>query len=284
MFDFNLIFIPLFGFLVGFLVSTLGGGGGGFYVPILTLVFGVPPHIAVATSLASVLPTTAAGAFSHYREGNVNIRLGLILGIGGIFGTLIGTYIANLIPSLLLEKILGIFVLIMLIPMLKSFIQRYKEQKEREKEREKEKSNENIEDMENTYNIENTEKIVEINGFKKVIASFFGFAGGILAGIFGISGTPPVTAGLYSLGLPAIMVVGTTIFVLIFNSLAGIGGYFVLGKLDIPLILLLSSGSIIGAFLGPKSLKKIDPKIIEKVYGPILISISLVMGLGLLLA
>lgn len=264
MFDFNLIFIPLFGFLVGFFVSTLGGGGGGFYVPILTLIFGVSPQIAVATSLASVLPTTAAGAFSHYREGNVNIRIGLILGIGGIAGTLIGSYIANLIPPALLEKSLGVFILIMLIPMLRSIIQRHRKQKEEQKE--------------------NTEKTVTLTGPKRIIASLFGVAGGILAGIFGISGTPPITAGLYSLGLPALMVVGTTIFVLIFNSIAGIGGYFLLGKLDIPLILLLGSGSMIGAFLGPKFLKKIDPKTLEKAYGPILVSINLIMGLGLILA
>jgi len=68
-------------------------------------------------------------------------------------------------------------------------------------------------------------EIADINGYstrltgtKRIIASFFGVAGGILAGVFGISGTPPVTAGLYSLGLPAILVVGTTVFVLIFNS------------------------------------------------------------------
>lgn len=89
MFDFSLILLPLFGFVIGLLVTTLGGGGGSLYVPILTL-FGVTPHVAVATSLATVLPTTAAGAYSHHRMGNIDIRKGLILGVGGIIGTLIG--------------------------------------------------------------------------------------------------------------------------------------------------------------------------------------------------
>ena len=74
--------------------------------------------MAIATSLASVLPTTLMGAFSHYRQSNVEIRTGLILGIGGIIGTLLGAYFANMIPSILLRKILGIFTLIMLIPMI----------------------------------------------------------------------------------------------------------------------------------------------------------------------
>jgi uncharacterized membrane protein YfcA len=263
MFDFNLILLPLFGFLTGLLVSTLGGGGGGLYVPVLILVFGVPTQTAVAASLASVLPTTAAGAFSHYREGNVDIHTGLILGIGGIIGTLIGAYFANLIPPNLLEKILGIFVLIMLIPMLRSLVQRHRKQKEEQNE--------------------DKEKTITLTGSKRIIASFFGVAGGIMAGIFGISGTPPVVAGLYSLGLPAVMVVGTTVFVLIFNSVAGIGGYFLLGKLDIPLVLLLGSGAVVGAFLGPKLLKKINPNTLEKIYGPLLVTIMLVLGLSLIL-
>jgi len=106
----------------------------------------------------------------------------------------------------------------------------------------------------------------------------------LLAGVFGISGTPPVTAGLYSLGLPAILVVGTTVFVLIFNSAAGIGGYFLSGRLDVPLVILLGGGAVIGAFIGPKLIKKVDPKTVEEIYAPLLIGISLVLGLSLILA
>ncbi len=266
MFDINIILLPLFGFLIGILVSTLGGGGGGLYAPVLILLFGIPTQTAVATSLASVLPTTAAGAFSHYREGNVDIRTGLILGIGGIIGTLIGVYIASLISPLLLRKILGIFTLIMVVPMLRSALKRRKEN--------------------NSDNMKNGGKKTptRLTGPKRIIASFFGVAGGIMAGIFGISGTPPVVAGLYSLGLPAILVVGTTVFVLIFNSAAGIGGYFFLGKLDLPLIILLGSGAVIGALIGPKLLKKINPETLEKIYAPLLVSIMLILGLSLILA
>ena len=205
----------------------------------MILIFGVTPQVAVATSLASVLPTTAVGAFSHYRQGNVNIRIGLILGIGGLIGTLIGANIANIIPPNLLQKILGIFTLIMIIPMLRSLVQRRQKLKEKN---------------------EDKEKTLTFTGPKKVIASFFGVASGLMAGVFGISGTPPVIAGLYSLGLPAAMVVGTSVFVLIFNSVAGIGGFYLLGRLDLTLIILLGGGGAVGAFIGPVLLKKINPK------------------------
>jgi len=264
MLDINLFLLPLLGFLIGALVSAFGGGGGGLYAPILILLFGIPTQTAIATSLASVLPTAIAGAFSHHQEGNVDVRIGIILGIGGIIGTLIGVYIANLIPPLLLKRILGAFILLMLLPMLRSVLKRRK----------------------NKYKVENKDYIENqsrLTGTKRILTSFFGIAGGIMAGVFGISGTPPVVAGLYSLGLPAILVVGTTTFVLIFNSTTGILGYFVMGRLDIPLIVLLGSGAVVGAFIGPKLLKKIDPKTLEKIYAPLLVSISLILGVSLLI-
>jgi uncharacterized protein len=260
--DINLILLPLFGFFIGLIVSMFGGGGGGFYVPVLILIFGVTPQVAIATSLASVLPTTVVSSLSHFRQGNIDVRTGLILGIGGIVGTLIGASIANIIPPKDLQLILGIFTLIMLIPMVRSLVQRRNKLKEKNDDKE--------------------EKLA-LTGPKRVIASFFGVASGLLAGIFGISGTPPIIAGLYSLGLPAVMVVGTSVFVLIFNSIAGIGGFYLLGRLDPTLIILLGGGSAVGAFIGPLLLKKINPKTFEKIYGPLIVSIMVIFGLGLIL-
>jgi uncharacterized protein len=261
MIDIHLILLPLFGLVIGLVVSMFGGGGGGFYVPVLILIFGVTPQVAIATSLASVLPTTAVSSYSHFRQGNIDIRTGLILGIGGIIGTLIGANIANTIPPKDLQLLLGIFTLIMIIPMLRSLVQRHQKLKEN--------------------NDDKTEKLI-LTGPKRIIASFFGVASGLLAGVFGISGTPPIVAGLYSLGLPAVMVVGTSVFVLIFNSIAGIGGFYLLGRLDLTLIILLGGGSAVGAFIGPLLLKKINPKTFEKIYGPVIITIMVIFGLGLI--
>jgi uncharacterized membrane protein YfcA len=261
MLDINLILLPLFGLVIGLLVSMFGGGG--FFAPVLILIFGVTPQVAVAASLASVLPTSVVSTFSHFRQGNVDFRTGLILGIGGIIGTLIGADIANIIPPTLLQKILGIFTLIMLIPMLRSLIQRHRKLKEKN---------------------EDKKETLTLTSPKRIIASFFGVASGLLAGVFGISGTPPIVAGLYSLGLPAAMVVGTSVFVLIFNSIAGIGGFYLLGRLNLTLIILLGGGAAVGAFIGPLLLKKINPKTFEKIYGPVIVGIMVIFGLGLILA
>jgi len=183
--------------------------------------------------------------------------------LDGIILAIVAPINVPIIPPNLLQKILGIFTLIMIIPMLRSLLQRRQKLKEKNDDK---------------------EKTLTLTGPKKVIASLFGVASGLMAGVFGISGTPPVIAGLYSLGLPAAMVVGTSVFVLIFNSVAGIGSFYLLGRLDLTLIILLGGGAAVGAFIGPVLLKKINPKTIEKIYGPLLLSIMLIFGLGLLLA
>ena len=67
--------------IIGLLVSVFGGGGGFFYVPLLTLIFRCRRN-AVATSLASIIPTTILGS-RHYRQGNLDVPLGLILALAG---------------------------------------------------------------------------------------------------------------------------------------------------------------------------------------------------------
>jgi len=272
MIDLTLVFLPIVGFLIGLLVTTLGGGGGGLYVPILTLL-GVAPQVAVATSLATVLPTTAVGAYSHNRKGNVDVQTGLILGAGGIIGTLLGAYVANLIPPNLLKKSLGLLLLIFAIPMIRRFITTYKKSKT-PPETNPENQRETGEDPDR--------ETLKLTGPKRIFASLFGVAGGVLAGVFGLSGTPPISAGLYSLGLPTLMVVGTTVFVLVFNSLAGIGGYLFLGRFDVVLTVLLGGGAVVGSFLGPKLLEKAGKEIVEKFIPPVLIGISVIFGLALI--
>jgi hypothetical protein len=63
--------LPVLGFTIGLLVSMLGGGGGFFYVPALTLLYNLSTQLAVSTSLASIIPTTAIASLSHKRSGNL---------------------------------------------------------------------------------------------------------------------------------------------------------------------------------------------------------------------
>ncbi len=84
---------------MGGLIGFVGAGGAGVVIAVLTLVFGIPIHTAVGTSLAAMIFTTLAGAFSHFREGNLNIKVGATVGIAGAAGAFIGSKISTLLPA-----------------------------------------------------------------------------------------------------------------------------------------------------------------------------------------
>jgi len=78
------------GVLVGFLSGFLGVGGGVLLVPMLVYVIGVRTNVAVATSLFQVVVVAAVGSGLHYRVGNVDWTLTLIVLAGGVVGAQVG--------------------------------------------------------------------------------------------------------------------------------------------------------------------------------------------------
>jgi uncharacterized protein len=78
------------GFLVGILVGLTGMGGGSLMTPILVLILGIRPTLAVGTDLAYASLTKAAGAIQHFRQGNVRISTGLWLSLGSVPASLVG--------------------------------------------------------------------------------------------------------------------------------------------------------------------------------------------------
>jgi uncharacterized membrane protein YfcA len=80
----------LFGFGVGILVGTTGMGGGSLMTPLLILVFGIKPVVAVGTDLAYAAITKTAGGFLHFRKGTVQPGLAFWLALGSCPGAVAG--------------------------------------------------------------------------------------------------------------------------------------------------------------------------------------------------
>ena len=126
------IALPIVGFLVGLLIISLGGGGGAVYVGILTAFFNIPPAIAASTSLATMIPTTAVGTFSHWKAGNVNFRFGLTMMIGGVAGSIAGSLCSGLLPQILYNKLTGIILLLLAVQMLVSYMKKKRKRNDTE--------------------------------------------------------------------------------------------------------------------------------------------------------
>ena len=111
-------FLIITGVVMGILSGMLGVGGGIILVPALIFLMKVEPHRAIGISLAVIIPTALSGAFKHYRNGNVDLRIAILVAVGAIAGAYLGATIANTLPGGTLKKIFGGFLIVMGFNML----------------------------------------------------------------------------------------------------------------------------------------------------------------------
>jgi uncharacterized membrane protein YfcA len=106
------------GFLTGTFGALLGLGGGVFLIPFLVLVFNLPMHQAVATSIIAVIATSSAGAAINVERGTVHIRLGMLLETMTVIGAVLGGLTANSISGAALTKIFAGILLVVAVLMV----------------------------------------------------------------------------------------------------------------------------------------------------------------------
>ena len=94
------IFVVLgMGAAVGFL-SGMFGVGGGFLITPLLIFYNIPPAVAVATGANQVVASSVSGVLSHLKRGTVDIKLGSVLLVGGIAGSTVGVWIFSILRTL----------------------------------------------------------------------------------------------------------------------------------------------------------------------------------------
>jgi uncharacterized membrane protein YfcA len=95
----NVLVLLAMGAAVGFL-SGMFGVGGGFLITPLLIFYNIPPAIAVATGANQVIASSFSGALAHFRKGTLDFKLGTVLLVGGIVGSTLGILIFSLLRSL----------------------------------------------------------------------------------------------------------------------------------------------------------------------------------------
>ena len=246
--------LPLVGFLAGMLIISLGGGGGAVYVGVLTGLCGIAPDVAASVSLATAIPTTLMGAFSHYRAGNVNVRLALYVLAGTAVGSVIGSLCSGLLPLRFYNKLTGLLILALQMTW-HCFYPPKREIKDAD----------------------------SLTAKDKLKAMAYGLLGGVMSGLLGVTGGGPITAGLFVLGCAPLHAVGTSVFVIFGMSLVGFFMHLSLGHMDWQLVKLLLSGTLAGAFAGPWLMSRLDRQKVNRFLRPLVAIINLILALLILM-
>ena len=106
-----MITLALVGFVAGIL-SSISGLGGGFMIVPLLIFLGREAKLAVGTSFVFILVVAISSIISHYRLGNMDIKTGLTLGLGGIIGAQIGPQILQYVSEQNFKRIFAVLLVI----------------------------------------------------------------------------------------------------------------------------------------------------------------------------
>jgi uncharacterized membrane protein YfcA len=238
---------------VGFLSGVFGVGGGFLLTPFLIFI-GVPPAVAVASSANQLVGASVSGVLAHWRRGNVDFKMGFILLIGGFLGSLLGVWLfgllrrigqIELVINLCFVLLLGTLGALMLIEGTRTLMRRRKLGAPRRKLHQ------------HTW-VHGLPLKMRFRRSKLYISALLplglGFLIGILSAIMGIGGGfVMVPAMIYLLGMPTMIVPGTSLFQIIFVAatvtvLQAINNRTV----DAVLALVLLIGGVLGAQIGTR--------------------------------
>ncbi|ARC87937.1 sulfite exporter TauE/SafE family protein [Rhodovulum sp. MB263] len=237
------------GGMVGILSGMFGVGGGFLLTPLLFFI-GIPPAVAVATQSAQIVASSISGVLAHFRRKTVDLRMGTVLLAGGMAGAVLGVWIFNLMRGIgqvdLLVKLcyvvfLGIIGALMFVESLAAINRTRKGVARKRKQR--------------TwfdalpFKMKFRTSGLYLSAIPPLIVGAFV---GVLSAIMGVGGGfIMVPAMIYLLGMPTKVVIGTSLFQIIFVS-----GFTTIlhattnHTVDLGLALLLLIGGVVGAQIG----------------------------------
>lgn len=256
----NILAILGLGGAVG-LLSGIFGVGGGFLMTPLLIMLGIPPTVAAASDSNQIVGASTSGTVAHLKLGNVDIRMGILLLIGGILGGTVGVYVIKFLKQLgNADFLINVTYVIMLgviggYMFFESIQSMRKSSAEPVMKKKKESFLGNV--------IKNLPGQMDFkrSGVKMslVIPLFLGVLVGILAAIMGVGGGfIMVPVMVYILRMPMHVVVGTSLFQILFTCInVTVMQAWKNHSVDFVLALLLLLGSAIGAQIGAKIGKKL---------------------------
>lgn len=266
------------------ILSGMFGVGGGFLTTPLMIFYGIPPTVAAASAASQVTGASVSGVFAHTRRGGVDYQMGSVMVAGGILGTGIGAVLFNLLERLgQIDTVINILY-VLLLGSIGWLMARESIEAIRAERRgvpitaRKRRHHPLVASLPMRWRFYRSGLYIS-----PLAPLLLGVATGILTMLMGIGGGfILVPAMLYILGMSANVVVGTSLFQILFVTMATTMMHaLTTHAVDIVLASLLLLGSVTGAQLGAQFAQKASPVTLRLVLAVIVLIVAARMALGL---
>lgn len=278
----NALVIIVLGFLVGVLSGMFGVGGGFLTTPLL-IFYGIPPTVAVASAATQITGASVSGAMVHMRRGGVDVKMAIVMIVGGLAGSVVGAGLFRLLQAsgqidvvigLLYVLILGWIGALMFIDSLKSLGYL----PARPADRPRPRHNRWVASLPLRWRFHGSGLYIS-----PIAPLTLGFIAGTLTVFLGIGGGfILVPAMIYLLGMPARVVIGTSLLMILAVS-AGTTMVHALTThaVDVVLAGLLLVGGVIGAQYGALLTLRLKPDLVRLALSVVILLVGLRMFIGL---
>jgi uncharacterized membrane protein YfcA len=279
----NMLVIVLLGGGVG-LLSGMFGVGGGFLTTPLLIFYGIPPTVAVASSATQITGASVSGVLAQMRRKGVDFQMGGVMVAGGILGSGLGALLFRLLQKLgQIDTAISLFYVVMLgsigALMARESISTILALRRGEKPRRfAKRHNPIIAALPGRY------RFYRSGLYISPLAPFLlGMLTGILTVVLGVGGGfVMVPAMIYLLGMAAQVVVGTSLFQILFvTAVTTLIHAVTTEAVDIVLAMLLLVGSATGAQIGSRFAMTMKPEYLRLMLALIVLAVAVRMAIGL---
>lgn len=276
----NLFLLLGLGLGVGFLSGLLGVGGGFLMTPIL-IFLGIPPAVAVSTQANQIMASSVSGALAHWRRRTLDVKMGLVLLVGGVFGSVAGVQLFSLLQAigqidlviaLCYVGFLGVIGALMLVESLNAIRRRNSGAAPQPRGRKRRS-------LIDTLPFKTRFPVSGL--YMSVIPPMLiGFLVGALAALMGVGGGfVAVPAMIYLLRMPTNVVVGTSLFQILFvTALTTVLQATQNQTVDVVLAALLIVGGVIGAQIGARFGTRIKAEELRAALALIVLTVCLLLA------
>jgi hypothetical protein len=279
----NMLYLFFVGF-VGGLVSGFIGSGGAFVLTPAMMSLGVPGLVAVASNMCHKFPKALIGALKRAKYGQVDVKLGLIMGVSAEAGVLYGAHIQESIKRSFGDAGSNLYVsvaFVVVLAIVGGYILRDAFKTKKAGDSDEEEKVTKLARRVQSIHIPGT--MMYFKSLKTKISVLFtiplGFATGMLAATIAVGGFIGVPALIYVLGAPALMGSATELVIAFVMGMGGSFKYALHGFVDVRLAMIILAGSLFGIQLGAIGTTYVKPFMIKLVMGLIMVIVLFSRGL-----